>query len=131
MTKVKVKVKGERRKCLACGTETNNKFCPECGEYAPIKMMWACPYCRIETNGVVCPKCKRQAVSVDKNGFYNAYNYTKVCTHCGEKTATDNFCSCGEQTINIHETNWTLIDDANLFLKNLFTRSFKKNTSSS
>ena len=123
---MKIKIKGKRRKCF-CGVETNNKFCPKCGEYAPIKMMWACPYCRIETNGVVCPKCERQAVPVDKNGFYNAYDYTRVCTHCGKKT-TDNFCPCGEQTIDIRGANWKPIDNVHLFLKNFFAGFFKKCT---
>ena len=123
---MRAKLKGKRRECF-CGTKTNRKLCPECGEYAPILVRYACPYCRIETKGKTCPECGRGVVCVDKDGFYYAHDYTKVCMHCGRKT-TDNFCSCGEQTIKITGANWMLVDDVHLFLKNLFARFFEKCT---
>ena len=125
----RVKAKGKRRECLVCGIETNNKFCPKCGEYAPIKVTRACPDCRTETTAVICPECGKQTVGVDKDGYFNANKLTRVCPNCGEKTVDRVICpNCKQVTIDIIGANWTPVDDVHLFLKNFFARFFKKGT---
>ena len=41
-----------------CGSENTSKFCPECGQPAPIKP-WDCPDCGTHNKGKFCSGCGR------------------------------------------------------------------------
>lgn len=128
---MRVRIKGKRRKCF-CGTETNRKFCPKCGKYAPIKVVRACPDCKTITTSAACPNCEISTVNVDKDGYFNANERTRICPYYREKTVSNKFVclKCGKQTIDIRGANWKPMNDVHLFLKNFFARFFKKCTMS-
>ncbi len=73
--------------CSKCGTPITGKFCPNCGEPAPMpKVAKKCPKCGTESTGKFCSECGTPIP---------ADNGPKHCTNCGAEV-TGKFCpECG------------------------------------
>ena len=77
-------------KCPNCGKEgISSKFCPECGEKKPEKIVWKCPKCGREgITSKFCPDCGASMPS------------TWVCPDCGTKNIESKFCpNCGRKKV--------------------------------
>lgn len=54
------------KKCSNCGTNTESKFCPECGaDMSAAPEIFFCPKCGTETNSKFCPECGEKIISTD------------------------------------------------------------------
>jgi membrane protease subunit (stomatin/prohibitin family) len=74
-------------KCPACGTKSDNKFCPSCGQKKPVADEWVCPACGKACTGKFCAACgqkKPEDCTCEACGYTAKTPFT-FCPECGKK----------------------------------------------
>ncbi|MFW6384491.1 MAG: DNA polymerase II large subunit, partial [Halodesulfurarchaeum sp.] len=83
-----VEVELGRRECPACGTETYNPRCPECGEHT--RPVYECSECSVraepaESGRVECPRCGTELSSVERQTVDIAGEFEAALANVSER----------------------------------------------
>ena len=84
-----------KRICPKCNYENSDeKFCPNCGEKKPIELNWTCPSCgKTNIHSKFCPNCGFSAENVKKSW---------TCPNCGKEDIETKFCpNCGTKRLSL------------------------------
>lgn len=86
-------------KCIVCGTEHNQEYCPNCGAKADIGVdKRYCPSCGTPCDTAFCPICGQATVKREGEGgkrcpVCGTYYETPYCPNCGQRAASQTAAS--------------------------------------